>query len=174
MPNRQPSLVQAFLEKHVLPAEVSASVIATALAFAWLGSGAPHTPLHDLLATDRATLYGTVAAIAGSLLGFVLAAATIILTIAGSRRLARVTGSNQYGAMWGMFLMATKGLGAVTLWALAALVVDRDSSPAPVMFYGLILLSVVAVLQVWTCVWILDQVTRLLVKRPEANADGQD
>jgi hypothetical protein len=173
MPNSEPPAWATFLQQHWLLAQVVAAAIATAAVFALVGSGATGTRLGDWLSNDRAALYGTVAALAGSLLGFVLAAATIILTIAGSPRLARVTGSNQYVALWSMFLMATKGLGALTLWSLAALVLDRDSSPVPLMTYGLLFLSVIAALQIGTCVWILERVTRLMTKPRALGGEGQ-
>jgi hypothetical protein len=121
-----------------------------------------------ILGDNRAALYGTVAAVAGSLLGFVLAAATIILTVAGSMRLNRVTESSRYGDLWSMFLAATKGLGLVTITAIAALLFDQKEAPQPLVTYGLLLISIIASLQIATCIWILENVTKLMVKNRAA------
>jgi hypothetical protein len=161
--NRTPSL-ERWVETHWTITQMMIAVALTALAAATLGTGEPRTPLGALLADNRATVYGTIAAVAGSLFGFVLAAATIILSVAGSARLNRVTESNRYGDLWGMFLAATKGLGVLTIIALAALLFDRKDAPQPIFTYGLFLFFIVASLQIATCIWILEKVTKLMVK----------
>lgn len=160
----KPTMLQRWIEIHWTLSQAILAIAVTALAAVALGTGEPNTPLGGLLGDDRATLYGTIAAVAGSLLGFVLAAATIILTVAGSARLKRVTESDQYGGLWSRFLAATKGLGLVTVAALAALLFDRKESPQPAFTYGLLLLSLMASLQIASCIWILEKVTDLLVK----------
>jgi hypothetical protein len=164
MPNvAHPPRLQRWIETHWTITQIIVAIAVTALAGLALGTGEPNTPLGAILGDNRAVLYGTIAAVAGSLLGFVLAAATIVLTVAGSARLNRITESNHYGELWSMFLAATKGLGLVTVAAMAALLFDRKDSPQPAFTYGLFLLSLVASLQIGTCIWILERVTSLMV-----------
>lgn len=173
MPNAtDPPRLQRWVESHLTITQIILAVAVTVLAALALGTGEPNTRLRALLGDDRATLYGTIAAVAGSLLGFVLAAATIILTVAGSARLNRVTESNRYGDLWRVFLAATKGLGLVTVAALGALLFDRKDSPQPAFTYGLFLLSLIASLQIATCIWILEKVTNLMVKERASPKPG--
>jgi hypothetical protein len=167
-----PPRLQLWIESHLTVTQIILAVALTAVVALTLGAGESDSRLGSLLGDDRATLYGTVAAVAGSLLGFVLAAATIILTVAGSARLKRVSESNRYGDLWSVFLAATKGLGLVTVAALAALLFDRKDSPQPALTYGLFLLSLIASFQIATCIWILEKVTNLMVKERPSPGPG--
>jgi hypothetical protein len=98
----------------------------------------------------------------------VLAAATIVLTIAGSPRLNRVTSSNRYRDLWSMFLSATKVLGLLTVAAILALIFDRDTAPEPLATYLLLFFLILAIQRVATCIWILDRLTALMVRERNA------
>jgi hypothetical protein len=164
MPNRPPNPAAMFVERHWRAIEWIVAIAVSVAAVLLLGSGEPGTRLYSVLGDDRAALYGTISGVAGSLLGFVLAAATILVTVAGLPSMGRVTSSNQYGELWSMFLTTTKWLGLLTLWALGSLVVDKPTAPFAVMPYTLLFLSMTAAFQVGTCVWALERVTRVIAK----------
>jgi hypothetical protein len=68
----------------------------------------PHLPavaeaLSGILTGNRSVLYGTIASIAGSLLGFSIAAVTIVLTVVQSPRLHLVRASKHYGKLWNTY-----------------------------------------------------------------------
>ncbi len=64
-----------------------------------------------LLAQNRAAVYGTLASIFGSLLGFVITAASIVLGFSGSESLAVVRGSKHYPTLWRSLHCLHTGLG---------------------------------------------------------------
>src|SRR4051812_40775953 len=104
-------------------AQVGCGIVVAIAAFWFLGNGETGTRLADVLGTSHgAPIFTTVGALAGSLLGFVLTATTVILSISSSPRMKRITSSPAYPELWRPFLGATWRLAALTLWSLLALV----------------------------------------------------
>jgi hypothetical protein len=162
--------IRVWIGRHWSRVELAAALLATVATFLVFGDGSQGSQLGDLIQGNRAVLYGTVAALAGSLLGFVLAAGAIIAPMLESPRMKRVRESNQYPGMWTMFLSATRGLGLLTVASVGALVFDRDAAPLGVLTYLVLFLAVLSALQVGTCVWILENVIKVLTLRREAAA----
>ncbi len=153
------------LKRHWGFTELALALGCAVLARWWFGDGAD-SRLQDALRGNRSVLYGTIAAVSGSLFGFVLAAGAIMVPMLESPRLKRVRESTQYSSMWRMFLAATRGLGLLTLASVAALIVDSDAHAAWAMTYAVLFLSVLSALQVATCMWILENIVTILARRP--------
>ena len=149
--------------RHFLRNEFAVAVVLGVLVLVsdrWVSPGG----LDSLLAGDRSVLWGTVASIAGALLGFVLAAASILVAIVERPPLRRLKVSSQYDTLWHTFVSATKWLGALTLLSLVQLTLDADhAAPARPWIYLLVGAAVLAVLRVARCVWILQNVLSLNV-----------
>ena len=147
---------------HFLAAEMGLAVL-VGVAFAvwavWLGG----QPLVDaILKGNRATVYGTLASICGSLLGFTLAAVTIVLGYASSDRLAIVREGRHYLTLWRVFVAAMRALGTATLVALVGLILDRDGAPVPVILYVCVGTTTLAALRLARCLWVLEKVLGLM------------
>ena len=118
-----------FWRKHFLGCELGVAVLVTGLFVLWSEQYGGQAELHGLLDARRSTVYGAFAAIAGSLLGFVIATISIVLGLSSSPRLKRVRDSAHYGTLWGVFTAAIKAMGLATLVLLAGLLFDCDQSP---------------------------------------------
>ena len=147
---------------HFLAAEMGLAVLA-GVAFAvwavWLGG----QPLVDVaLKGNRAAVYGTLASICGSLLGFTIAAVAIVLGYASSDRLAIVRESRHYLTLWHVFVAAMRAMGTATLVALVGLILDRDGAPVPVILYVCVGTTTLAALRLARCLWVLEQAIALV------------
>ena len=164
-------MARRLIEQHWLSTELVLALVVTVVAFVWRGDGSPSSRLDAVIAGNRAVLYGTLAGLAGALLGFVLAAGSIIAPMLESPWMTRLRESDQYPAMWRMFLSATRGIGLLTLAALAALVFDSDGAPHGVVPLAVLFLAILSALQVATCVWILESIVGLLTNRNREASD---
>lgn len=132
--------------------------------------------IDGLLSGSRETLYNALASIFASLFGFVIAATSIILGVSGNARLAVVRESGSYKDLWRTLFSAIRWLGIATLAALCALVLDRDDDPTFWITHAVLVLTIIVILRLWRCVWILQETIKLVARKPrsDANIDSAD
>jgi hypothetical protein len=153
-------------ETHFLWYELLFSAAATGIGVLIIEFVWGRDELFEVLDGARQALYIAIASIAGSLLGFTVATVSIILAFAESPRLRLVRESQHYETVYVVFFSAIKFLGITTGWALVALLWDRDSSPEVWVSYVALWTVVIAALRLYRCVWVLENVTRLAIRRP--------
>lgn len=158
-----------FARKHFLGVEVVVALAVTAAFVVWAEYWGGHATFRDLLQDRRATVYGTFAAIAGSLLGFVLATVSIVLGMVETRRMKRVRESATYPTLWRVFTSSIKWLGFTTCALLVGLIFDRDGAPVPALLYLAAFSVILSLLRLWSCIWVLEQIIKTvsLEKRKE-------
>jgi hypothetical protein len=162
-----------FWRDHFLKVEFGIALLATAglLVYGERFGGRPC--IHAILDGNRSAIYATVASLAGSLLGFVLAAASIILTFANSDRLALLRQSRHYPTIWKIFKAAMRALAFATVAAVVALLVDRDRSPAWWLVYVNSFTALWAGLRLWRCLWIFNKIVAILTGPNPARAGSE-
>lgn len=158
-------------ERHFLGIEVLvAGVIAVIFAAwqTWLG-GAP--TIQTLLSLSHSVLYSALAAIAGSLLGFVIAAVAVLVVFINSEspRMLRLRVSSQYSTLWTVFTSTMRWLGAATFVLIVALLLDADRpvlGSLPLLLLRAVTLGVVALatLRLMSAVWALEAIMKLANK----------
>lgn len=158
----------AFYRRNFLNVELVFAVIGVAAFVIWaeLFHGAP--TLKELLNDRRDVLYGTAASIGASLLGFVLATTAIVIGYSQSARMRLVRTSPHYPTLWRIFVAAIRALSGLTVIAVAALILDRNDSPANLMVFLLAGIAILAALRLARCIWILEKVISV-ISRPEHN-----
>jgi hypothetical protein len=149
-------------------AELIAVLAVTLLLAIWCSFFGGARQVDELMHGTRIGLYGTLGAIFGSLLGFVIATLTILLGFSESARLAVLRSSSHYPVLWRTLLSATKWLAAATLAAVVALVVDRDGAQNLGAFYLCVFTSIVAALRLASSIWILENVVVLVTSPSKA------
>jgi hypothetical protein len=117
-----------------------------------------------LLKDNRAVLYGTMASIFGSLLGFVITATSIVLGFSTSDRLAVVRESAQYPMLWKTFSATIRALAGATVVALLCLLADRDSAPKSWLEVPLFLVVVLSLFRLGRTIWVLEHIISLVTK----------
>jgi uncharacterized membrane protein YqjE len=158
-----------FWRKHFLWVELVIAVVVGVAATYWIIGRVGSRTIDTLLDHNRATVYAAFATLWGSLLGFVITAASIVLGLSGSESLAVVRGSSHYLTLWKVFTASIRALGLATLLVLIGLILDRDNRPNHVVFCLAIFGSVLATLRLIRCVWVIEKVI-FLVARPQAAA----
>lgn len=119
-----------------------------------------------LLGDTRGMLYGSLAAIFASLFGFVIAATSIILGLSNSPRLAVVRESDSYGDLWKLLFSAIRWTGVAALVALGALILDTQDSPTFWVAHAALVVTAMAVVRLWRCVWVLEETIKLVTRKP--------
>src|SRR5437879_4243607 len=151
-----------------LKAEMGGALVLTLLLAVWCSFFGGARQVDELMHGARIGLYGTLGAIYGSLLGFVIATLTILLGFSESARFKVLRSSDFYPILWRTLLSATRWLALATLAAVVALVVDRDGAQNLGAFYGCIFTSLVAALRLARSIWILQNVVALVTGPSQA------
>ncbi len=154
--------------RHFLKADLLIGLAVSVAVTAWAIWLHGDKVIDGVLAGNRATLYGTLATLAGTLLGFIIATLTIFVAVVPDVRLERVRRSAQYPTLWRTLTSTIRWLGVGTLVGLACLLLDRDSGPTRWLeLLGLFVWLVSALRMGWS-IWIVEQVIRLLAA-PQQN-----
>lgn len=114
------------------------------------------------MAERRGLIYGTFAPIFGSLLGFAIAAESIVLGLSGSEHLRIVRESKHYSTLWKVFRWTIRTLALATVAALAALILDRDKVPCITYLYVSVFFGMLAAAQLARTIWVLEQVVKVV------------
>lgn len=155
-----------FWRHHFMWLEPVVVLLLTAGLVWWIECGRGAVVVDSLLEGNRAAIYSALASVFGALLGFVLTAVSIVIGFSAMEQLAIVRDSPHYETLYRIYLHATWILAIATLFALVGLVADRDTRPVNVLLYLILLTSGIASVRVARCVWALEQVVMLVVRRP--------
>jgi hypothetical protein len=153
--------------RHFLGMELS---IATALSFAfclWCEGFGGGTQLEAVLGTNRGAIYGTLASMLGTLLGFAITAISILLTMWPADTLQVLRDSGQGKTMWRTFTSCTRWLSAATALAVCALLFDTAGAPKYWLVYLGLWPMIVSVLRLVRTLWILEQVIDVIAAPPQ-------
>jgi hypothetical protein len=121
------------------------------------GKAAVRAALHD----NHLNVYGTLAAIFGSLLGFVMTAVSITASFSSTRKMRFLGTTTVYPQIWKIFIRATKSLGAASLTCLGGLVTNRTGEHGLVFEYFALALATNAVLHIGHCLAALHKIIGL-------------
>jgi len=165
------TFLPSWCRRHFLWAELCLALIVT-LGFSlsrdhfggWI-------PVMNVLKDNRSAIYQTATSIFGSLLGFAIAALSLLISFSGSPSLKLVQESNHYPTLWKTFAAANRALGLATVASFLALIFDRDRSPSRLIFFAVFYAAMLAALRVARCIWILEQVVRVVAGKTKPAVD---
>lgn len=124
----------------------------------------------QLLEGNRVAIYSVLASLSGTLFGFAITAVSIILSFVNRKRFERLRAASSYPQLWEFFMSAIYWLGILTLASVVGLIVDGDTTPLYVFNYFMVFLLVFVMLQITTCLWLLQemlyQASRPSISRP--------
>lgn len=112
----------------------------------------------------RQTIYGTIATIFGSLLGFVIAGVTILISMGETPRLKLMFQYGLFVQVIAIFNSAAKWLAFGAFVSIAGLVLDRDVHV--IWWYSWLdfCITIVCALRIWRCIWVLGSVLDLVLR----------
>ena len=166
-------LLPQFWQKHFLGIEASIAIAPTVALATWLLFFGGENEVEGFVKGNRTSIYRTTAGIAGTLLGFSIAVASLVLSFSGSPRLVVVRRSPHYPTLWKTFFQTTRFLGLLTATALVCLVWDRDNDPVVWLILPFCLFLGLSATRLLRVIWILEQIVEL-VSRPSPSRDESD
>lgn len=120
--------------------------------------------LLELLDGRRTDLYGALLALHSALLGFVLAAFTIVLGYGEGPRLGLARESTHSPRLYGSFAAAIRALAFGTIGSVVALLLDRDGQPVAVLAYLAIAVTLLASARLGRVLLLLERIVNVLVQ----------
>lgn len=115
--------------KNFLAYELILSIIIIVISWAAVNYFGKVGILSSMLNTIRLQLYGTIASVTGSLLGFVITGMSILLTMGESESIKMVKKSKHYPLIFKIYLNTSKYLALTTILGIVGLIIDRDGAP---------------------------------------------
>ena len=162
MSRKRSSSICRFWARHFLWCELILVAVLVAASVVWsLRFGGERLVL-EFMDERRGAIYGVLAGIFGSLLGFAIAAEAIVLSLSGSDKLAIVRNSKHYSTLWRVFRWTIRTLALATVAALLALILDRDKQPWPLWLYICAGFGLLAAAQLARTIWVLEQVVHVV------------
>lgn len=141
-----------------------AAIPAIALLF-WLVACGDAQVANKLMLHNREIIYRSTATVSGTLLGFTIATASVVLGFFSSKRLRVLRESDKSKDLWRTFFQAAKFLGILTVVSLASLAVDTESSSNVWVLVPFVLFAGLSFARVVRVIWILEQIF-LIVSKP--------
>ena len=111
-----------------------------------------------ILTNNHGVVYGTLASICASLLGFTITATSIVLVSASTPRLRILRNSRHYPVMWRVFRAAIRALALGTVLSLVALVVGRDRVLSDPVLFFLVFAVLLSCLRIARAIWVLENI----------------
>ena len=152
--------------KNFLFAELLLSVAIAAAFHVWLYEFGGVNVVSETIDGNRAAVYGALASILGSLLGFAITAESIVLGLSGSQSLSLLRKSFHYKTLWRVFISSIRSLSFATAAALFGLVLDRDNHPWYQILTANVFASSLAAVRLFRCIWVLENIVDLIAKAP--------
>jgi len=166
------TLLLAWWRSHFIAVELGLCAIAGAAFVGWAQYLDGAAAIDGLLAGNRGPVYGTLASIFGSLLGFTITAASIVLGFSSSPRLRIIRNSRHYSTLWKVFGATIRALGFATVVSLAALIVDRDSNPNHWILYAVVFAILLSCVRIARAIWVLENIIALITHPPSGKTDA--
>jgi hypothetical protein len=158
------SILVAYRKRFLL-SDLLVSVAVTATAI--LLSQVPVWPVSlDPTSEARRALYTTVAAITGSLLGFIIAAITIALALPQTPGTKLLRKSRYYKDVYATFLSTLRYLGFTTIVAVVPLIVAMEGTAEAIHGILFVWLVTLSVFRVARSVWVLSQLVAVVTSTP--------
>ena len=158
---------------HFLTSELLVAVIGTFAFICWVKFFGGAADVDQMLANNHTALYGTLASIFGSLLGFTITATSIVLAFSISPRLRIVRESEHYPTLWKVFRATIKALALATILSLAGLVFDRDDAPNHCVLFCVMYAFLLSCLRITRAIWVFENIV-LLLTNPQRGKGGSE
>lgn len=149
---------------HFLNLQIVFSILGGILFTFWVYKLGGSQVVDSILKGNRSAVYGTMASIFGSLLGFVITALSIIIGYSTNEKFEFLRKSKYYSTLWDILLSTIKALSVTTASMIIGLVFDRDSSPRDYILCFCVVTILLSLFRLKSCIWVLENVIRIITK----------
>jgi hypothetical protein len=163
----------SFWKSHFLWCEFFLSLSITIIFIAWCEFFSGKVSMEPIIIDNRATIFGTVATIYGSLLGFVITAVSIIIGYVSNPRMDLVTHSAHYSDLWNTYIKTIQVLGFATIFSIISLIADHKNEMNWLLFYPNIFFLILSIFRISRSIQLLEKVIQIVTK-PITNRSYED
>lgn len=153
-----------YLNKHLVLKDLIYSVIITLIFYYIVNEYEYQKIIINLFTGIRQQLYGTMTSFFGSLLGFIIAGLSILITMGDNEKINVLKMSIYYKQIFKSFIYASLYLALATIISLIGLIIDKDTSPHLFYLYIFIWSLTISFISIIRCIWILDKIIQLKTK----------
>ncbi len=157
------SRIRRFWNIHFLGLELAFSVLAFIVFTIWVFRLGGSAVVDSILNGNRSSVYGALASIFGSLLGFVITALSIIIGYSTNEKFEFLRKSDYYQKLWDILISTIKTLSIATLVMLVGLIFDRDSSPHQIILCICVFPTSLSLFRIKNCIWVLENVVGIII-----------
>jgi hypothetical protein len=147
-------------KRHLLVSEFFISVVLALGIVVLLHQVVGQDVIAGALKSSRSGVYTALASAFGSLLGFVLTSASIVVTVSQLPQFQSIRQSRQYVGAYTVYAQAMLWLAIATVWAIAGLVTDTQDPGRLWYTYVMLWLVILSALRIYRCVWLLQVFVR--------------
>jgi hypothetical protein len=158
------SRIRRFWAAHFLGLEFVLSILAGILFMIWVFWFRGSVVVESILHGNRSAIYGALAQIFGSLLGFVITALSIIIGYSTNEKFEFLRKSKHYPTLWKVLISTIRALSAATVMMVISLVFDRDSSPQYLFLCICVFTTLLSLFRLRSCIWVLENVILIIIK----------
>ncbi|MCP1309255.1 hypothetical protein [Paenibacillus tyrfis] len=145
-------------DKYFLFMELLLSIVVSVIILWVINKYSLQGEVMNVLKGSRSALYGAIAGVAGSLLGFVITGLSILLVTGNSSGMNALRSSKYYQQIFKVFLNTSKYLGLLVVLSLVSLIIDRDTAPLfelnMIVLWGVIIVT----FRILRCLWVLENI----------------
>lgn len=156
--------IRRFYNLHFLGLELIISIFLSIFFAIWVTWFGGSTIVDKTLSGNRSAVYGALASILGSLLGFVITALSIIIGYATNEKLEFLRKSKHYTTLWNVLISTIKALSIATAMMIIGLVFDRDNSPQHFILFVSVFTLLLSLFRLKRCMWVLENVIFIVIK----------
>ncbi|EIM05216.1 hypothetical protein A1A1_17335 [Planococcus antarcticus DSM 14505] len=159
------AILKRIYRVHFLGIELILSFIAIAAILISINQFFSFEDFQGSLDTIRSGLYGTLAAISGAMLGFVITGLSILLTTNSTVQMEKLKKSKHYITVFKIFFSTSKYLGILLILSLVSLVFDKDVSPILILSFMTLWAVIIVTFRLLRCIWVLEKIVILQVPK---------
>lgn len=157
------SRLNRYRRVHFLGFELSLSIFLSFVFAVWVIRFGGSVVVESILHENRSAVYGTLAAIFGSLLGFVITALSITIGYSTSEKFEFLRKTKHYPTLWKVMISTVKALSIATIVMVIGLIFDRDRSPNYIILCLCVFATLFSLLRLNRCIWVLDNIIHIII-----------
>ena|SRR5437763_5703101 len=158
------SRIKQLWDTHFLGFGLILSILGGILFTIWVFRFSGSVVVESILHGNRSAVYGALASIYGSLLGFVITALSIIIGYSTNEKFEFLRKSKHYPTLWKVLISTIRALSAATIVMVISLVFDRDGSPQYLIFCVCVFTILLSLFRLWSCIWVLENVILIIIQ----------
>lgn len=162
------SLIAEKWNKNFIRNELCVALLLGVLFYVWYGHCNPPL-LMNLLKDNRPAIYGTLATIFATLLGFSITAISIVLSFMSDEKFEIIRRSSHYSDLWKVFTSSIRAFSSATIISMLALVIDKNDSPFPPIFFITVFAIILSCFRVFRVIWVIEKIVYIEINNNKKN-----